>query len=140
MSLRIVIDTSVFISSLIEPRGPSRALIRRCLLGDYRPLMGNALFSEYESVINRQNVLNQCPLTETEIVELLAAFLSVCEWTNVYYLWRPNLRDAADNHILELAIAGNANLIATNNVRDFRNTELIFPGLLIMTPEQVLGG
>jgi putative PIN family toxin of toxin-antitoxin system len=140
MSLRIVIDTSVFISSLIGPRGPSRALIRRCLLGDYRPLMGNALFSEYESVINRQNVLNQCPLTETEIVELLAAFLSVCEWTNVYYLWRPNLRDAADNHILELAIAGNANLIATNNVRDFRNTELIFPGLLIMTPEQVLGG
>jgi hypothetical protein len=28
----------------------------------------------------------------------LDAFLSVCHWQKVYYAWRPNLPDEADNH------------------------------------------
>lgn len=138
MTSRLVIDTSVFISALIGPRGPSRELIRRCLLDEYVPLMGNALFAEYESVIGRPSVVSQCPLDSTEMMELLAAFLNTCEWVNVYYLWRPNLRDEGDNHLIELAIAGNAIAIATNNVRDFKGADLLFPDLLIQTPEQLL--
>jgi putative PIN family toxin of toxin-antitoxin system len=137
MSSKIVVDTSVFISAVIGPRGPSRELIRRCLLGDYVPLMGNALFAEYESVIGRPSVVSKCPLNATEITDLLAAFLSVCEWVNVYYLWRPNLRDEGDNHLIELAVAGNAITIVTNNLRDFQGADLLFPNLLITTPEQV---
>jgi putative PIN family toxin of toxin-antitoxin system len=137
-SSKLIVDTSVFISALIGSRGPSRELIRRCLLGDYVPLMGNALFAEYESVISRPSVVSKCPLNTTEIMELLAAFLSVCEWVNVYYLWRPNLRDEGDNHLIELAVAGNAIGIATNNVRDFQGADLLFPDLLITTPEQLL--
>jgi putative PIN family toxin of toxin-antitoxin system len=137
MSSKIVVDTSVFISAVIGPRGPSRELIRRCLLGDYVPLMGNALFAEYESVIGRPSVVSKCPLNATDITDLLAAFLSVCEWVNVYYLWRPNLRDEGDNHLIELAVAGNAIMIVTNNLRDFQGADLLFPNLLITTPEQV---
>jgi putative PIN family toxin of toxin-antitoxin system len=137
MSSKIVVNTSVFISAVIGPRGPSRELIRRCLLGDYVPLMGNALFAEYESVIGRPSVVSKCPLNATEITDLLAAFLSVCEWVNVYYLWRPNLRDEGDNHLIELAVAGNAIMIVTNNLRDFQGADLLFPNLLITTPEQV---
>lgn len=138
MCSKIVVDTSVFISALIGPHGPSRALVRRCLLGDYVPLMGNALFAEYESVIGRPSVVEKSPLNATEITDLLAAFLSVCEWINVYYLWRPNLRDEGDNHLIELAVAGNAIAIATNNLRDFQGADLLFPSLLITTPEQML--
>jgi predicted nucleic acid-binding protein len=56
---RLVVDTSVFISALIGPKGPSRELIRRCLLDAYQPLMGNALFCEYESVIARPEILSR---------------------------------------------------------------------------------
>lgn len=135
MNNRIVIDTSVFVSALIGSQGPSRELIRRCLLGEFLPLMGNALFSEYEAVIERREILSQCRLDESEISSLLAALMSVCEWVNIYYLWRPNLRDEGDNHLIESAIAGNANYIATNNVKDFQETELIFPHLSILKPE-----
>jgi putative PIN family toxin of toxin-antitoxin system len=138
MCSKIVVDTSVFISALIGPHGPSRALIRQCLLGDYVPLMGNALFAEYESVIGRPSVVSKCPLDTAAMTDLLAAFLSVCEWINVYYLWRPNLRDEGDNHLIELAVAGNAIAIATNNLRDFQGADLLFPNLLITTPEQML--
>lgn len=138
MRPRIVVDTSVFISALIGPTGPSRELIRRCLRDDYQPLMGNALFAEYESVTSRPEILSRCPLSAAEIADLLAAFMSVCEWVQIYYAWRPNLRDEQDNHVVELAIAGNATTIVTNNIRDFQNAELLFPNLSIQRPEDFL--
>ncbi len=138
MAIRIVIDTSVFISALIGPAGPSRELIRRCLMGDYQPLMGNALFCEYESVITRDSLLTQCPLTQPEILALFQAFTSVSKWVSIYYAWRPNLKDEADNHLIELAVAGNAEVIVTNNLKDLRNSELLFPNLMILKPEDVL--
>jgi putative PIN family toxin of toxin-antitoxin system len=136
---QIVVDTNVFISALMDPKGPSRELIRRCLLGDYQPLMGTTLFCEYESVTSRAEILNRCLLTPVEIADLLAAFISVTEWVQIYYMWRPNLNDEGDNHVIELAIAGNAQIIATNNLRDFQGAELVFPNLAILKPEQVIG-
>lgn len=118
MSIKIVVDTSVFVAALISTTGSSRELIRHCLKGEYQPLMGNALFSEYESVIRREEILAKCPLTSTEISALLASFLSVSHWISIYYLWRPNLKDEADNHLIELAVAGNAQIIATQNILD----------------------
>jgi len=139
MGTRIVVDTNVFISALISSFGANRELIRRCLLRDYQPLMGTALFCEYEAVMNRDEILSRCVLTRSEIADLLAAFVSVTEWVPIYYSWRPNLRDEGDNHIIELAIAGNAKIVATNNIKDFQSTELVFPTLSILKPAQVIG-
>lgn len=58
--------------------------------------------------------------------------MSVCKWVRIFYLWRPNLRDEADNHLVELAIAGNAQIIVTRNVNDFRRSQLLFPQLKIL--------
>ncbi|NMF62787.1 putative toxin-antitoxin system toxin component, PIN family [Brasilonema octagenarum] len=138
MAIKIVVDTSVFISALISSKGSSRELIRRCLKGEYQPLMGNALFSEYESVIQRTEIAAKCPLTSEEISTLLASFMSVSKWISIYYLWRPNLKDEADNHLIELAVAGNAQIIATHNVKDFQNAELLFPSLSILKPEEII--
>jgi putative PIN family toxin of toxin-antitoxin system len=138
MSTKIVVDTSVFISALIGAKGPSRELIRRCLLGEYQPLMGTALFSEYEAVMGREEFLVRCPLEQADINSLLAAFMSVAEWTKIYYSWRPNLQDEGDNHLIELAVAGNARIIATNNLKDFRASELTFPKISILKPEQII--
>jgi putative PIN family toxin of toxin-antitoxin system len=138
MAIKIVVDTSVFISALISSKGSSRELIRRCLKGEYQPLMGNALFSEYESVIQRSEIIARCPLTSEEISTLLASLMSISQWISIYYLWRPNLKDEADNHLIELAVAGNAKIIATHNVKDFQNAELLFPNLSILKPEEIM--
>jgi putative PIN family toxin of toxin-antitoxin system len=138
MAIKIVVDTSVLMSALISSKGSSRELIRRCLKGEYQPLMGNALFSEYESVIQRSEIVAKCPLTSAEISALLASFMSVSQWIYIYYLWRPNLKDEADNHLIELAVAGNAQIIATHNIKDFQNVELLFPNLSILKPEEII--
>ncbi|MGL4880153.1 MAG: putative toxin-antitoxin system toxin component, PIN family [Waterburya sp.] len=139
MAIKIVVDTNIFISVLIgQSESASRELVRQCLRGKYQPLMGNALFAEYQDVVNRDNITTLCPLTTDEKTNLLAAFMNVCQWVRVYYLWRPNLPDEADNHVIELAVAGNAKIIATKNIKDFKRSQLQFPQFQILKPEEVL--
>lgn len=138
MGTKIVIDTSVWISALISPDGASRELLRLALLGNYSPLMGNALFIEHESVAYREEIKALCPLEEREIKALLSSLMSVSQWVSIYYLWRPNLKDEADNHLIDLAIAGGAEIIATHNIKDFQHAELLFPELSILKPEQII--
>ncbi len=140
MSKRIVVDTSVVVSALIGKRGASREIIRRCLAGEYKPLISNALLNEYEDVTARDRILKECPLSEHEIRTLLNAFYSTCKWVPIYYLWRPNLTDEADNFLVELALAANAHTIVTNNIKDLQNTELTFKELKVLTPNQLLKG
>lgn len=56
----------------------------------------------------------------------------------MYYIWRPNLPDEADNHLIELAVAGSADLIVTRNLHDIERGELFFPQLRIISPEAFL--
>lgn len=56
----------------------------------------------------------------------------------MYCLWRPNLRDEGDNHLIELAVAAGADLIISLNVRDLRSGQLPFARLRVMTPEAFL--
>lgn len=137
---RIVVDTSVVISALIGKEGPSREVLRQCLMGIYQPLISTTLFLEYEAVIQRDEIQHLCPLTDAEIQQLLAAFCSTCEWIQIHYLWRPNLQDESDNFLIELAVAGNAKNIVTNNIKDLSNAELQFDDLNITRPEDLIGG
>jgi len=138
MTPRIVVDTNVLTAALISPEGPNRTVLRRCLLGTYKPLLSNALFSEYEDVTARPAILERCPVAPADVAVLLEAVCSVAEWVPIFYLWRPNLTDEADNHVLELAAAGNARWIVTNNIRDFSKGELHFPDIQIATPSKLL--
>lgn len=140
MAKRIVLDTSVLIAALISEAGPNRDVLRKCLTGTYQPLISNALFSEYVDVSSRDSILDLCPVSPQDVEDLRDALCSVCEWIAIYFLWRPNLADESDNHVIELSISGNAEVIITNNVRDFRNAQLIFPQLAILTPDQILRG
>jgi putative PIN family toxin of toxin-antitoxin system len=139
MSHRVVIDVNVLVGAALRASGGSnREVLRHCLRGDVQPIVGVALFTEYEELFLRSSVMARSPLTEKERRALLESFLSVCEWVKVYYLWRPNLPDEADNHLIELAVAGAADFIVTHNVRDVARGELMFPGLRILTPTQFL--
>jgi putative PIN family toxin of toxin-antitoxin system len=134
----LVIDTNVFVAALRSADGASRAVIRRCLQGQYMPCMSLALFAEYRDVMGREPLFVASPLTSEERLALFYAFIAVCRLTEIYYLWRPNLRDEADNHVLELAVAAGAQTIVTYNRADFFGAELHFPELRIVMPADLL--
>lgn len=135
--MRVVIDTNVFAGACIG-LGASNAVMRACLQHRVVPLMGEALLAEYEAVLGREVLFAKSRLDATERSALLDTFLAVCEWTRIYFLWRPNLRDEADNHLIELAVAGDAEVIVTRNLRDLRGASLRFASLRALSPEDFL--
>ena len=54
----------------------------------------------------------------------------------VFYLWRPFLKDARDDMVLELAVGAECNFIVTYNKRDFRGVERF--GIAVVTPKEFL--
>jgi putative PIN family toxin of toxin-antitoxin system len=133
-----VVDTNVMVAGLLRSGGSARAVLRACLNNNYSPILGPALLAEYEDVLSRSELFYDSPLSEQERWEVLDGFLKKCRWVEVFYAWRPNLPDEADNHLIELAVAGQAQVIVTRNLKDLTRGELRFPALRIFTPEQCL--
>ncbi len=132
---RIVVDTNVIVAALLSGSGASRALLRFCLRRQCQPIMGEKLFQEFCDVFQRP-LMERSPLPLKEREELVEAFFSVCEWVPIFFLWRPNLPDEGDNHLIELGVAGMAECVVTQNVRDFRGGELRFPQVRIESPAE----
>jgi predicted nucleic acid-binding protein len=80
---------------------------------------------EYESVLRRAT-----PLTDAEVGGLLDYLCSVAHRQNIFYLWRPCLRDPGDDLVLELAVASNSTSIVTFNHRDFAGAERFGVGIV----------
>ena len=135
--MKIIVDINVFVGACMGI-GASNRVVAVCLEGGAIPLMGTALFAEYEDVLGRRALFSGCRLDRDERDELLDVFLSVCQWTRIYYGWRPNLPDEGDNHLVELAIAGGAEYLVTRNLRDLTRMELRFPSLTVLDPEKFL--
>lgn len=132
----VVIDTNVFVSALRSRDGASRQVIRLALRGRLQPLFGNALWTEYSDLMGR-DVWGE-DTSHAERGDVLAALASVSRWIRVYFAWRPNLPDEADNHLVELAVAGGAIAIITHNVRDLSAGELQFQSIQTHTPASFL--
>ncbi len=138
MAIKVVVATNVLVAGLIGGKGPNREVLRRCLEGGLQPVVGNALYLEYQDLLNRKKIQELCKQTSVSLMEFLDGFAQVCTAVDARYLWRPNLKDEADNHLVELAIAARAAYIITNNVSDFAQAELKQLGYEVITPEQIL--
>jgi uncharacterized protein len=135
---RVAIDTNVLTAALLRREGQNRSVLRACFEDRLKPIVGQSLFLEYEDVLGRHRLFRTSPLDADERRQLFQSFLGLCEWVPVYYLWRPNLRDEGDNHIVELAVAGCASTIVTNNVADFAGSDLRFPQIRVLSPKRLL--
>lgn len=136
--MKIILDTNIIVGACLGSRFDNLVL-RGCLTGRFTPLVSHALLFEYEDLIGRESVFEHPVALDLEQREVLFnALYSVCRLVNVSYLWRPNLKDEGDNFIVELAVAGNADYIVTKNLKDFRQSELIFDSFKVITSKELL--
>ena len=96
------------------------------------------MLAEYEDVLGRSELFTNSVLSAKERIEVFDGFLNRCRWVEVFYAWQPNLPDEADNHLIELGVAAQADAIVTRNLRNLSRGELKFPTLRVLTPEQCL--
>jgi putative PIN family toxin of toxin-antitoxin system len=134
---RIVLDTSVVTAAFRSRHGASRLVLDWVADGLLVPLATPALFLEYEEVLKRPEQLRASGLTATQVDAALAALASAIEPVEVYFSWRPQLRDAGDELVFEAAVNGRADALVTHNVRDFAEAAERF-GLRVMRPAKVV--
>ncbi len=135
--MRVVLDTDVLVAAFRSERGASRQLLLAALDGRYTLLASTALWLEYEAVLTRPHQLAAIRLTASEAMDVVAALATVAEQVLIHYLWRPVLADADDEHVLELAMNGRADLLVTFNQEDFAEASRTFQ-IEIVTPAAAL--
>jgi putative PIN family toxin of toxin-antitoxin system len=135
--VRVVLDTSVLVAGLRSREGASFRLLEATIARTLVPVMSVALFLEYEAVLKRPEQRQATELTERDVDIALAALASAAVLVDVNFRWRPQLRDPADELVLEAAVNGQVEAIVTHNVRDFASAATSF-GMRTLTPGDLL--
>ena len=135
--MRLVLDTNVIVAGLRSPLGASADLLDRALGREFTLLLSVALVLEYESICKAPPQRIVAGLKESEVEVIMSALCAVAEPVRSRFLWRPQLRDPADEMVLEAAINGSADALVTFNRRDFGDAAERF-GMKLLSPRQAL--
>jgi putative PIN family toxin of toxin-antitoxin system len=135
--MRLVLDTDVVVAALRSDRGASRQLLLAAFDGRIEMLVSVPLVLEYEAVITRPQLLKAVGMTIVEAESVLDAILATAVPVEMRFLWRPQLKDPSDEMVLETAVNGSADYLATFNLRHLREAAALF-GIKATVPGQVL--
>ncbi len=135
--MRYLLDTDVLVAGLRSRTGASRRLLTLLYMGRYQALASVATMLEYEAVLNRPENLAAFGLTSQEIQRFLDSMSMLITPVTLFFLWRPQLRDPADEHVLEAAVNGGADAIVTFNQRHFDGVAQRF-GIITLRPADAL--
>jgi putative PIN family toxin of toxin-antitoxin system len=131
---RIILDTNVLYAGLYSSEGASYQILRAIERGQIRTILSTSLLFEYEDILKRKKL--ELGLSEKKIEAVLDNLCRLSEHQKIYYLWRPFLKDPNDDHILEVAVASQTEIIVTHNIKDFNGIDRF--GIRAITPKQLL--
>ena len=107
--------------------------------GRYDIVISAPLVLEYEAALQRHQP--ETTFSRDEIISFVDSLCAVAHHQDIFYLWRPTLRNPADDMVLEVAVAGSCDAIVTFNERDFGASDRF--GIAILAPAsflQMIGG
>jgi len=129
--IRVVIDTNVLISALLQPQGlPAQVLLATIAGPKARLCVSGDIYAEYEEVIRRPRFKR----SETEIANTLRSIRETGVWVRPAHRLHACV-DPSDDVFLECAQAARAHYIVTGNVKHFPAK---WGDTLIVTPRQLL--
>lgn len=117
----IVIDTNVLVSALRSRDGTAFRLLELIPRKKFQIHLSVPLVMEYRDVLLRQ--LPNLYVDEYDIGILIGYLCTEGKLHDIYYLWRPTLRDPNDEMVLEIAMKAQCDYIVTFNQKDFRGSE-----------------
>jgi predicted nucleic acid-binding protein len=111
-------------------RGASFQVVALIGQGIFDIAVSVSLVLEYESVLLRHAAVS--PMTDQDVRDLVDYICDVAVCQEIFFLWRPYLRDPNDDLVLELAVAASCDAVVTHNIRDFSGAERL--GIRLLTP------
>ena len=130
----IIMDTNVLFSGLYSSTGASFQILERLNSREIKPVISTTLLFEYEDVLKREQTILE--LSHNQIDVILDSICALSDFQDIYFLWRPYLKDSKDDHVLEVAVASKTKTILTHNIKDFKGIEKF--GIKAITPGKYL--
>jgi len=112
--IRVVLDTNIIVSALLQPLGPPAQGFLLAVGGSIQFCMTGDVYAEYEEVIRRPRFRRD--------EDIIAATLQAVRKRSVWVRPTEPVRacaDPDDDIFLECAQAGHANYLVTGNAKDF---------------------
>jgi putative PIN family toxin of toxin-antitoxin system len=131
---QVVIDTNVIVAGLRSRRGSAFRLLALINTGQFDIHLSVPLVLEYTEVLLRE--LPNLYLSREEVDDLIDFYCAVGIQHEIFFLWRPFLRDPKDEMVLELAVKAGCQSIITYNIRYFAGVEQF--GLNLLEPSEFL--
>lgn len=133
--MRAVIDTNVLISAVIRPQGRVGPILLHLRQEAYTLLYDDLLLQEFVTVLNRPPFTQKYGIraedveTVVRLILLRGEAVTVDERIDV-------CRDPRDNKFLDVAVAGNADLIVSGDqdllvLNSFRNIRIVPPSIFL---------
>jgi putative PIN family toxin of toxin-antitoxin system len=124
----IILDTNVLVAGLRSSLGTSHRLLQLIANGQVQLHISMPLIAEYDEILQRE-----LPhIAHNDVVDYIC---QVAVKHKIFYLWRPFLKDADDDFLLELAVKSSASII-TWNVKDFKAADKF--AIQVITPKDLL--
>jgi len=92
------------------------------------------LVLEYEEVLRKK--ARSLGMTFADIGDVIDFICHVAEKRQIFFLWRPFLKDPNDDMVLELGVEAGCSHIITFNRKDFKGIEQF--GIQAITPAEML--
>lgn len=121
------------VAAFRSDRGAARRLLTSALDGGFDLLASVPLMIEYEAVLTRPEHLLAIGLTAGEVNQVLNALAKIAIPVAFRFLWRPRLKDPADEMVLETAVNGSADRLVTFNTRHLADGARDF-GIQVVRP------
>ncbi len=131
--MRVVVDTNVLVSVIINPDSPPGSIVESILTWKVTALYDDRIFSEYREVLMRPAM----GFDPADVNRVLDAILETGEYVSGLSL-DVELPDESDLPFLEVAAAGLADALITGNGRHYKPRKGQH-SVKIMTPREFVG-
>jgi putative PIN family toxin of toxin-antitoxin system len=132
--LQIILDTNIIYAGLRSKQGASYQLLTLLKSNLFEINLSIPLIIEYEDVLKRDH--NQLTFSTEQIDKYLDYLCSIANLHEIFFLWRPILKDPEDDMILGLGIKANCQYIITYNKRDLEGASNF--GIKLATAKEFL--
>lgn len=128
-------DTNVLVAASRSRRGASFRVLQLIPDSRFQICISLPLYLEYLDVLTRPEH-RLAGLSIQQIYGAVRYLVAQAHIQEIYFHWRPFLRDSKDDIVLELAVAAQAKRIVTFNLKDFRGVEAF--GITAVKPKDFL--
>jgi putative PIN family toxin of toxin-antitoxin system len=136
---RVVLDTNIIVSTLLQPLGNPAQVFMLAILGAVQPCVSGAVYAEYEDVISRPRFKRDR--------DIITGTLQTIREKSIWVRPTERIRvcsDPDDDIFLECAQAAGATYLVTGNLKHFpsswQETKIITPRCLVEIVSGLSGG